>query len=62
MKRNGYSGGKVMIDHCKGIGVAKRLSETIKSEFPDAEIEISETRLLCSFYAEEGGVLIGYEK
>lgn len=62
MKRNGYSGGKVMIDHCKGENVAKRLTETIKAEYPDAEVNISETRLLCSFYAEEGGVLIGYEK
>ena len=62
MKKQGYKGGKVLIDHCKGLGVAERLKETIKSEFSDAEIEINETRLLCSFYAEEGGVLIGYEK
>ncbi len=62
MKRNGYHGGKVMIDHCMSMDVAKKLSDTVKSEFPDAEVLISETRLLCSFYAEEGGVLIGYEK
>ncbi len=62
MKANGYKGGNVRIDHCDGEDTAIKLSQTIRAEYPKADITIAETRLLCSFYAEEGGVLIGYEK
>ncbi len=62
MKEEGYCGGRVKIDHCRGMDVANMLSEQIRTEYPNAEIVIDETRLLCSYYAEEGGVLIGYEK
>ena len=62
MKEKGYCGGKVMIDHCHGGETAVIFAEMILAEYPQADIRISETRLLCSYYAEEGGVLIGYEK
>ena len=61
MKELGYKGGKVIIDHCFNEEVAKQLSEMIKSEFADAVIRISTTSGLCSFYAEQGGMLVGIE-
>lgn len=59
---NGYSGGKVRIDHCKNPDGAEFLKDIFLSEFPDADIIIAETFGLCSYYAEEGGILIAFEK
>ena len=61
MKELGYKGGKVIIDHCFNEEAAKQLAEMIKSEFADAVIKISTTSGLCSFYAEQGGMLVGIE-
>lgn len=58
----GYSGGKVRIAHCYNHAAANALSSLIKENFPDADILIYPTRGLCSFYAENGGFLIGFEK
>lgn len=61
MKRLGYKGAKVLIDHCYNENAAKALKETIMKEFPGAKIIIDKTRGLCSFYAEKGGLMIGFE-
>lgn len=60
MKKSGYSGGKVRIHHCEAPETAEKLKEMIVSEFTGAIVEIYTTRALCSFYAERGGLLIGY--
>ena len=62
MKVEGYDGGRVYVSHCENEASAKALAELIKSEHPDAEIKIYPTRGLCSFYAELGGILVGFEK
>lgn len=61
MKQNGYVGGKVRIHHCENPELAKTLADNIRAMYPNASIVISQTRALCSFYAERGGLLIGYE-
>jgi len=61
MLSTGYTGGKVRIHHCQNIGAAEKLSSMIKEKFQKATIFIQETRGLCSFYAEAGGLLVGYE-
>lgn len=61
MKELGYKGGKVIIDHCFNEEAAKQLADMIKSEFADAVIKIGTTSGLCSFYAEQGGMLVGIE-
>ena len=38
------------------------LAKEIKTVWPGADVSIKGTRLLCSYYAEEGGVLVGFEK
>lgn len=58
---NGYDGGKVRIHHCLNESAAKALRKAILDKFPKAQVVISTTRALCSFYAEQGGMLIGYE-
>lgn len=61
MKRLGYKGGKVYIDNCYNEKAANALKETILAEFPNANVVISLTRGLCSFYAEKGGLMIGFQ-
>ncbi len=61
MKELGYKGGKVIIDHCFNENAAKQLRELIRAEFSNADIRIGTTKGLCSFYAEQGGLLIGFE-
>ena len=61
MKNRGYKGGKVRIDHCLNLGAAEMLKEKILGEFPESDVVIGENGGLCSFYAERGGLIVGYE-
>lgn len=61
MKNMGYKGGKVGIGHCFNETAAANLKEDIKAEFPDANVNIWGLRGLCSFYAEQGGMIVGFE-
>ena len=58
----GYDGGNVRISHCLNPAAAETLKANLLSAFPDADIRIRPTGGLCSFYAEKGGLLIGFEK
>lgn len=62
MKAKGYAGGTVVIDQCFNEGAADALKVAIKAEFPDANVRIEKTSGLCSFYAEKGGLMIGFER
>jgi len=61
MKKAGYKGGKVLIDHCLNDKAATTLKELVLAEFPNAQVELGAMGGLCSFYAEKGGMIIGYE-
>lgn len=61
LKSMGYSGGKVRISHCHNDGAAKDLMDNLMAQFPEADVTLCKTGCLCSFYAEEGGLLIGFE-
>jgi len=61
MKKAGYKGGKVLIDHCLNTKAAETLKGLVLAEFPNAHIELGDMGGLCSFYAEKGGMIIGYE-
>lgn len=60
MKKTGFDGQLARIHHCENAEAANKLSDAIKSAFPKAIVDIFPTRGLCSFYAERGGLLIGY--
>lgn len=62
LKGYGVSSGKISIAHCQNEEGALKLQALIKKEFPDAKSEIHPLRGLCSFYAEKGGILLGFEK
>ena len=57
----GYQGGKIRIDHCDNADGAAKLREAVLERFPQADIRIGTNGSLCSFYAEKGGLLIGFE-
>ena len=61
MKKIGFKGGKVIINHCFNPAAAENLKELIVSQFPNTDIIIGQNRGLCSFYAEKGGLLVGFE-
>ena len=61
MKQFGYKGGKVSIGNCANEATAMQLKEMTLAEFKNAKVEGHSLRGLCSFYAEQGGVLVGYE-
>lgn len=58
----GYNGGRMVIAHCYNRDGAEKLSSLIKEHFPDCQPEIMPTSGLCSYYAENHGLLAGYEK
>ena len=62
MKERGfYDGAKLRIAHCFGGTQAKALADAVLAQFPNARITIEPTTALCSFYAEVGGLMIGFE-
>ena len=57
----GYKGGRIIIAHRNNEKFCQQFAEVIKEKFPAADISFLPTSGLCSFYAEEGGLLMGYE-
>ena len=49
------------IAHCFGENQAQLLIDALKKDFPDARYTVEPTGVLCSFYAEEGGLMIAME-
>ena len=61
MEEMGYKGGKIRIDHCFNPEDATKFKELMSNAYPDADIVLNINRGLCSFYAEVGGILVGFE-
>jgi len=62
MTELGYGGGAMVIDHCMNENAALQLMDLVKEAFPEAQITVGKASGLCSFYAEQGGLLVGFEK
>lgn len=62
LKENGLKTGKVQIAHCRNANAAKTLKAMIAAELPEVTVSIGKNLGLCSYYAEHGGVLVGFEK
>lgn len=60
--KTGCRGGKLRISHVENEELAEQLREALTEQFPGADIQVYKSRGLCSYYAERGAVLIGYEK
>jgi DegV family protein with EDD domain len=62
LKENGLNKGKVWIAHCMNESAALKLKEMIAQISDKVEVQIHKCRGLCSYYAEKGGLLVGFEK
>lgn len=60
MKQRGFGGDRVLIDQCHCEDSAAAMREAILAVWPEARITVNSTRALCSYYAEEGGMLVGF--
>lgn len=60
--KEGFRSGKISIGHCHNEESAQQLKEILLAKYPDASVEIHTLKGLCSFYAEIGGILVGFEK
>ncbi|WP_251716243.1 DegV family protein [Lactobacillus agrestimuris] len=62
MQETGYRGGRVLIDYVQNREKAEKLKQTILVVYPEAQVSLSECGGLCTYYAEDNGLMIGYEK
>lgn len=56
-----FDGAKVRIAHCFAPEKANALVELVRSHFPNCNFHVEPCGGLCSFYAEAGGLMIGFE-
>ena len=52
---------KVIIAHCGNPAAAERLMHMVKAVFEGAQVRVTECGGLCSYYAELGGLMVGFE-
>ena len=62
LKERGFEDGNILrVAHCYAPEAAQALREAILAEFPNTRFMLEHTTALCSFYAEAGGLIIGFE-
>lgn len=61
MVKAGYAGGRIAIAHRNNKKFCQQFADLVRKSYPQADIEVIPTSGLCSFYAEENGLLMGYE-
>ncbi len=61
MRESGYRGGKVRLAHSYNESAASTFAALLRENYPDCDVTITCNRGLCCYYAEEGGLLVGFE-
>ena len=62
IKERGFQDGNLLrVAHCFAEEAALALRDAVKEEFPNLRFILEPTTALCSFYAEAGGLIIGFE-
>lgn len=62
LKEHGLSKGKVWVAHCMNGEAAQTLKNMVREALPQVRVQIHGCRGLCSYYAEKGGLLVGFER
>ena len=62
LKESGLNTGKVQLAHCLNESAANALKSMIEADLPAVSVKIGKNLGLCSYYAEKGGLLVGFEK
>jgi len=61
-ERLGYNGkGRMWISHCLNLGAAEKLREMFLEKWPGCTVNIEAMSGLNSYYAERGGLMVGFE-
>ena len=60
-ERGFQDGGLIRISHCFAEDTAQEFMSMIREEFPHARLLLEPTTALCSYYAEVGGYIVGFE-
>lgn len=60
-ERGFYDGALLRVAHCFAEEAAYALKNAILAEFPNTRFVLERTTALCSYYAEVGGLIIGFE-
>ena len=62
IRERGFADGNILrVAHCFGEEAALALRDAVLAEFPNTRFIMESTGALCSFYAEAGGLIIGFE-
>lgn len=51
---------ELVLDHCMNEDFASQVAAAARERWPEINVTILPTRGLCSYYAEKGGLIIGY--
>ena len=60
-ERGFHDGCLLRVAHCFAPETAQALGDAILEKFPNARFQMETTGVLCSYYAEQGGLMIGFE-
>lgn len=61
VERGFHDGCLLRVAHCFAPETAQALGDAILEKFPGARFQMETTGVLCSYYAEQGGLMIGFE-
>ena len=61
MVERGCTGGVAHIDHCLNHKAALALKELVQEHIPNIDVHVNPCGALCSYYADMGGLIVGYE-
>ena len=61
MEKAGYHGGRIRLCHIENPLLAGMLSDFIQQKYPQAQVMVYPARGLCSYYGEQGGIILGCE-
>ena len=61
VERGFQDGCLLRVAHCLAPETAQALGDAILEKFPGARFQMETTGVLCSYYAEQGGLMIGFE-
>jgi fatty acid-binding protein DegV len=62
LAERGFRDGKLIrVANCFGENQANALRDAVMQQYPNCHFVIEPTTALCSFYAEAGGLMIGFE-
>lgn len=60
MEAHGFTDKEVIISHCNNVEDANELKDRILDKFSRAKVDIENCGGLCTYYAERGGLILGF--